>query len=228
VGKAMCSAGGGYTVTKAGDCNDAAGAINPGAAETCNGKDDNCNGTIDDGLSMATWYPDSDGDGWGGSAGKSACGAFAPYTASKTGDCNDAAAGIYPGAAEISCNGKDEDCNGSDSCGGVCAHDTCTAGGALAKGCSACVTSICNADPYCCNNGWDSICVNEVASVCGSAKCPGSCGHSLCSTGAKVIAGCDSLGCASKICAADPYCCNNSWDSICVGEISSVCGKNCN
>jgi serralysin len=48
-----------------------------------------------------------------------------------------------------------------------CAHDKCTAGGALATGCdNQCVTDICAVDPYCCNNAWDSMCVGEVASVC--------------------------------------------------------------
>jgi len=32
----------------------------------------------------------------------------------------------------------------------------------------------------------------------------------------------------AQICAVDPYCCNNSWDAICVGEVASVCGGTCN
>jgi hypothetical protein len=26
----------------------------------------------------------------------------------------------------------------------------------------------------------------------------------------------------------DSYCCSNSWDSICVSEVTSVCGETCN
>jgi len=33
--------------------------------------------------------------------------------------------------------------------------------------------------------------------------------------------------CGQTICAEDPFCCNNSWDSVCVGEVSSICGMTC-
>lgn len=36
-------------------------------------------------------------------------------------DCDDANPAAYPGAPEIQCNDVDEDCDGSDSCGGGCA-----------------------------------------------------------------------------------------------------------
>jgi hypothetical protein len=51
------------------------------------------------------------------------------------------------------------------------------------------------------------------------------CGHDPCATGTKLVAACDP--CVSSICAADSYCCATSWDSICVGEVKSVCGKTC-
>jgi hypothetical protein len=49
----------------------------------------------------------------------------------------------------------------------VCAHDRCVVGGALEATCDPCVAQICAADPFCCNNSWDGLCVNEVATVCG-------------------------------------------------------------
>lgn len=54
---------------------------------------------------------------------------------------------------------------------GSCAHDVCASGSALDPSCDPCVASICAADPYCCENHWSSICVNEVASICGGS-CP--------------------------------------------------------
>ncbi|KAI9325162.1 aspartic peptidase domain-containing protein [Zopfochytrium polystomum] len=51
------------------------------------------------------------------------------------------------------------------------------------------------------------------------------CAHSICSTGAKLTASCDP--CAAKIIAADSYCGSTSWDSVCVGEVKSVCGITC-
>ena len=52
---------------------------------------------------------------------------------------------------------------------------------------------------------------------------------------AKIVAGCVALAllvsgcdpCATKICAADSYCCGTKWDSVCVGEVASVCGQTC-
>ena len=53
----------------------------------------------------------------------------------------------------------------------------------------------------------------------------GTCAHPICSTGAKLAASCDT--CAAQICAADSFCCNNSWDAKCVGEVASVCHQTC-
>lgn len=51
------------------------------------------------------------------------------------------------------------------------------------------------------------------------------CAHALCSTGAKLTPDCDP--CAKQICEKDPFCCNNTWDGICVKEVSSICGNTC-
>lgn len=56
------------------DCDDTNGAVNPDADEECNGIDDDCDGLVDsedpDILpdDEATWYLDSDGDGYGDDA----------------------------------------------------------------------------------------------------------------------------------------------------------------
>jgi hypothetical protein len=61
---------------------------------------------------------------------------------------------------------------------------------------------------------------------------PGSCAHPICTQGSSLANGCDAPvnppSCVSTICASDPFCCGNSWDSACVNEVASLCGKMCN
>jgi hypothetical protein len=78
------------------------------------------------------------------------------------GDC-----GACPECGDGACNG-DETCGSCESdCGEcVCDHPLCEAGAALDKICDPCVTSICDADPFCCNIEWDFICVEQVTTVC--------------------------------------------------------------
>jgi hypothetical protein len=52
------------------------------------------------------------------------------------------------------------------------------------------------------------------------------CAHDRCSAGATLTAGCDQQ-CVTDICAVDPYCCATAWDSLCVGEVNSVCPQSC-
>ncbi|MDW7695664.1 MopE-related protein [Flammeovirgaceae bacterium SG7u.111] len=60
---------------------------------------------------LATWYLDSDGDGFGDSLQTTkACAQPVGYV-SQAGDCDDADGATYPGAVEI-CDGKDNDCDG--------------------------------------------------------------------------------------------------------------------
>lgn len=111
-------------------------------------------------------------------------------------------------------------------CGKVCegcAHDECNVGGPLANNCDACATSVCAADPYCCTTAWDTRCVQEAANGCG-LTCE-TCSHSLCNAGTALENECDP--CVTSVCAADPYCCNNTWDQRCVDEAQTTCGLQC-
>ena len=40
--------------------------------------------------------------------------------------------------------------------------------------------------------------------------------------------GCADTNCQDDVCDVDPFCCNTSWDGICVGEAEDLCGTLCN
>ena len=110
--QAACTQPNGYVASST-DCNDATSNIHPAATETCNGVDDDCDGQTDENsaANAPTWYLDSDGDGYGGSAGTPSCSQPAGYV-SNSRDCNDSTTAISPAATE-SCNGIDDDCDGT-------------------------------------------------------------------------------------------------------------------
>jgi hypothetical protein len=56
-------------------------------------------------------------------------------------------------------------------------HGLCNVGNKLATHMDPCVASICAVDSFCCNTGWDALCVSKVQSVCGR-----SCADYTCST----------------------------------------------
>jgi hypothetical protein len=101
------------------DCNDNTNAVYPGKAEVCDGLDNNCNGTIDEGLAI-TYYRDADGDGYGATnVTITSCSGIPTGYVAQSGDCNDGAANVKPGATEV-CNGYDDNCNGQiDENGGT-------------------------------------------------------------------------------------------------------------
>ena len=102
------------SVSSTGDCDDEDPATYPGAVEVCDDLDNDCNGAIDDAATVgARWfYADSDADGYGDAALPVwGCSTPVGYADDAT-DCDDADAGSYPGRRE-SCDGADNDCDGS-------------------------------------------------------------------------------------------------------------------
>ena len=105
------------------DCDDTDSAVHPGALEICDDLDNDCDGLVDDADddvetdSLAAWYGDADGDGWGAEAYVvSACEAPDGYVGSAVGmyDCDDGDAAFYPGAPETDCTDPaDYNCDGS-------------------------------------------------------------------------------------------------------------------
>jgi len=100
--------------------------------------------------------------------------------------------------------------------------------GATLGGGSTCTPSC--SGKTCGDDGCGGTCgtcaTGQTCSAAGTCVAGSSCAHSECSTGTKLTSGCDT--CVTSICAADSFCCSSSWDSICVGEVSSVCHQTCN
>jgi hypothetical protein len=107
----LCAAAGDHTAATGDDCDDGNPAVNPGQAEVaCNGIDDDCDPASED-------APDGDGDGDDLCAD---CDDDDPALnhadddgdgiSSCDGDCDDAAAAVFPGNPE-QCDGLDNDCD---------------------------------------------------------------------------------------------------------------------
>ncbi|MFT3841054.1 MAG: hypothetical protein QM723_28945 [Myxococcaceae bacterium] len=187
---------------------------------TCNGCV-NANGSCQSGTSNSAC-------GNGGNACV-ACGANQTCTNGScvTNACNgcvDANGSCQSGSANTACG------NSGNACVACGANQTCTNGSCVTNVCNGCVdangtcvggtaNNACGAGGSVCTScGTNQSCVNH------ACQNNATCAHGLCSTGTKLTSTCDS--CAASICAADSYCCNTSWDSICVGEVSSVCHLN--
>lgn len=94
------------------DCDDADPAVNPGATETCaTAWDDDCDDDLDDAVDGTPFYLDHDGDGHGDpDVETSACAAPPGYVAGAL-DCDDDHVLTFPGADDIACDGRDNDCD---------------------------------------------------------------------------------------------------------------------
>jgi hypothetical protein len=93
-------------------CDPFAGAV----GEACDGKDNDCDGVIDDsdqGITGRTiWYADSDSDTYGNpNSSQAACTQPAGYVSNYS-DCNDNNSAVNPAAAEVACDGIDNNCDG--------------------------------------------------------------------------------------------------------------------
>ena len=88
---------------------------------------------------------------------------------------------------------------------------------------ATCCNIVCAADPLCCEQAWSSTCVSLARTLCvpdSTSRCP--CGGS-CFEERLDSAGCNDEVCCTGVCAIDPACCNEAWDSGCVTIARNVC-----
>ena len=109
------------TISIGGDCDDSDPKIRPGAVEVCDGVDNNCDSIVDGASSedAATYYPDTDLDGYGDLDPETWVEACAQPDGFVTDalDCDDADPEINPMAVEICNDLIDNNCNNSeDNC----------------------------------------------------------------------------------------------------------------
>ena len=88
---------------------------------------------------------------------------------------------------------------------------------------SACTCAI---DAYCCAEEWDAVCVAEATIFC-DALCPGLpvCGSPTAGSCFIVRAApaCADADCCVAVCTLDAYCCDSTWDALCVQEAHAGC-----
>ncbi len=122
-----------------------------------------------------------------------------------------------------------ESCDCIRPCGDLCAGDCCS--DHLTPSCRdlTCCTTVCAADPYCCETAWDVTCASMARSMCAvgpESACPiPVCGEAdagdCCLP--HLTAACRDLECCTSVCAMEPQCCTVIWDSTC----AQVAGKTC-
>ena len=188
------------------------------SAEICDNQDNNCNGQVDEGdpgggVACSTGLP-------------GVCGPGTRHCQSGLLNCVQ----NVQSSPEI-CDNKDNNCNGSVDEGnpgggaacntglpGPCANGvmTCSAG---ALGCAQTVFPVNEV----CGDAIDNNCNGAVDEGCVCNQ-----PHDKCTSGTAMISGCGSdpsNQCVTTICASDSFCCDNSWDSMCVGEVYQYCAS---
>ncbi len=130
------------------------------------------------------------------------------------------------------CNSPGECCgnqcnNGVCGPGGDCSHDECTLGGPLLESCTPCTAEVCAVDPFCCQQGWDSICVDEAEDLCGITCGPCTPDGGGCMDGSECCSGSCENGTCGSSCEPDGAFCFDA-DQCCSMQCENFqCGGTC-
>ena len=124
-------------------------------------------------------------------------------------------------------------CNCAKECGDVCSGPCCEPHERTACSDLACCTLVCGADSFCCEVVWDVTCATAALESCArgpDAACPPpECGDKGTGPCCFPHAGpsCANIDCCEAVCAADPFCCDSSWDSNCVKIAQGITSCSC-
>ena len=92
-----------------------------------------------------------------------------------------------------------------------------------------CCDAVCLQDPFCCDAGWDDLCVFLARQSPECPSCSFDCGD-LCAGDcceANGTPGCNDTECCTIVCLLDVYCCSNEWDLYCAQAALTNCnGQN--
>ncbi|MFM1821774.1 MAG: hypothetical protein RI967_40 [Planctomycetota bacterium] len=95
----------------------------------------------------------------------------------------------------------------------------------------ACCEAICKLDSFCCDEQWDSVCVEMTYTTDRCERyqyeCGGVCAGACCEP--KLTPWCNDEACCEAICLLDIFCCDTQWDQFCAQEANqnAACDKAC-
>ena len=221
------------------------------AAEVCGGGDEDCDGETDeqDAVGCVPFYEDGDGDGVGSDAARCLCAGTGDYTATQSGDCDDADPAVVPGApcGATTCSG--DQLTPAPICGpdGACVAGAaapcpgklaCATGSECLESCSG--AADCQAGAWC--GGGVCLATQDPGAPCASsAQCEtGHCANGFCCAAGDccVSAGdcddanvCTTDACSDNQCThspnaapcTQPMCAGSSWVGVAVCS-GGVCG----
>ena len=84
-----------------------------------------------------------------------------------------------------------------------------------------CCTTVCELEPACCSDAWDSQCATLALAECGNCGDPaaGECGS------AHATPGCSDAACCAAVCIVDSFCCEFEWDEACALQSAASCSS---